>query len=99
MRYLLGALIALVVSDGLISHFLVSRGLAQEGNPFLEALVGEGIFLVIKVLGVLLCALILWDIYKQRPKLAMISSLCFVVLYAGIVLWNLCVFFITITQV
>jgi hypothetical protein len=93
--YLLAALVALVVSDGLITHFLVNRGLGQEGNPFLQTLVGETNFLVIKVLGVLLCALILWDIHRRRPKLALISSWCFVVLYAGIVLWNLCAFFIS----
>ena len=95
MRYLLGTLIALVVSDGLISHVLVRRGLAQEGNPFLQTLVGGGNFLVIKVLGALLCALILWDIYKRWPKLAVITSLCFVVLYSGILLWNFWVLFIT----
>lgn len=95
MRYLLGALIALVVSDGLISHFLVRYGLAREANPFLETLAGEWNFLVIRVLGVLLCAVILWDIYKHRPKLALITSLCYVVFYAGLVLWNFCVFFIT----
>ena len=95
MKYLLGALITLVVSDGLISYYLIQRGVAREVNPFLRTLIGEGNFLVVKVLGVLLAALILWDIYKQRPKLARISSLCFVVLYAGIVSWNLSVFFTT----
>jgi hypothetical protein len=95
MRYLLGALIALVVSDGVITHFLVQRGLAQELNPFLRTLIGGGNFLLIKVFGVLLAVLILWDIYKQWPKLARISSFCFVGLYAGIVGWNLSVFFST----
>ncbi len=95
MSYLLAALIALVVSDGLLSNFLVRAGLGREGNPFLETLVGEWNFLVIKVFGALLSALILWDIYKRRSKLAVTTTLCFVVLYAGIVLWNLYVFFIT----
>lgn len=95
MRYLLGMLIVLVVSDGLISRFVVIGKLGWEANPFLQNLVGKDVFLVIKVLGVLLCALILWDIYKQWPKLALISSLCFVVLYSGIVLWNLYVLFAT----
>ena len=94
IRYILGALIALVIADGLISQFLIRHGLAREGNPFLQTLVSEGNFLVIKTLGALLCALILWDIYKRRPKLALVSSLCFTVLYAGIVTWNLCLFFV-----
>jgi len=95
MRYLLGTLIVLVVSDGLISRFVITEKLGWEANPFLQTLVGKDVFLVIKVLGVLLCAFILWDIYKQWPKLGKISSLCFVVVYSGIVLWNLFVFFIT----
>jgi len=91
----LGVLTGLIVSDGLISYFLVRYGLGQEGNPFLQTLVGEGNFLVIKVLAALLCAFILWDIYKQWPKLALISTSCFVALYTGVVSWNLFVFFIT----
>ena len=89
IRYLLSALIALVILDGLISVFLVRNGLGREGNPFLEGLVGEPIFLLIKVVGVLLCAIIMWDIYKRQPKLAVISTTCFVVLYSGILFWNL----------
>jgi len=95
MRCLLGVLIGLVVSDGVISRFIVTERLGWEANPFLQTVVGEDMFLAIKVLGVLLCALILWDMYRRWPKLAVISSLCFVVLYSGIVLWNICVFFIT----
>ena len=93
MNYLLAVLIALVFTDGLISNFLIIRRLGREGNPFLQTLVSEWNFLAIKVAGVLLCALILWDIYKPRSKLAPISCLCFVVLYAGVVLLNLCLFF------
>ena len=93
MGYLLSALIILVVSDGLISHYLVTNGLGQEGNPFLTNWVGEGAFLVIKVLGALLCAFLLWDIYKRWAVLAIVSTCCFVAIYAAIVLWNLSIFF------
>ena len=93
MKCLLGILIALVISDGLISYFGVTQGLAREGNPFLQTLVGERNFLLIKVAGALLGAFILWDIHKTRPKMALISSYCFVGLYTGIVIWNLFVFF------
>ena len=95
MRYLLYTLVALVASDGLISQLLVASGLGREGNPFLRNWVGEGDFLVIKVVGALLCSLILWDIYKRLPKLAFISTGCFVAVYAGIVLWNVLVFVIS----
>jgi len=93
--YPITALIALVVLDGLITRFLVGQGIGRELNPFLQTLAGDTNFVLIKVLGALLCALILWDIYRRRPKLALISSWCFAGSYAGIVLWNLCVFFIS----
>jgi hypothetical protein len=83
----------LVVSDGLISQFLTKYGLGREGNPFLRTFVNEGSFLPLKVAGALLAALILWDVYRKRPRLALISSLVFVALYTGIMFWNLLVYF------
>jgi len=94
MRLLLGTLVALVVSDGLISNFVVTHGFAYEGNPFLQRWVGEDIFLVLKLLFAFLAALVLWDIYKHNPKLALLSTMCFVVSYTFIVFWSLYVFFI-----
>lgn len=57
-------------------------------------LVGETTFLILKVVGVLLCAFILWDIYKRYPRLALIATSVFVVFYGGIVLWNSSLFFV-----
>jgi hypothetical protein len=92
-KYLLLALILLVIADGLITNFLVRDGLVSESNPFLQSLVGDTNFIILKTAGALLCALILWDIYKRWSKLAVASSSCFVAIYAGIVIWNLCLFF------
>jgi hypothetical protein len=89
MIYPLVVLIVLVVADGGLTNILVNSGAAQEGNPFLVSLVGSGNFLVLKSVGALLCAFILWDIYRQRPKMAVISTSCLLVAYAGIVFWNL----------
>lgn len=94
IRCLLGTVFALVVADGLISNFLVTHGLAREWNPYLQTLVIDDNFLLIKVAGALLCTLILWDIYKKRPQMAMISTLCVVVLYTGLLYWSLGVFFV-----
>ncbi|MFC2013298.1 DUF5658 family protein [Chloroflexota bacterium] len=95
MKYLLGLLAGLVVSDGLLTYFLIENGLAREGNPFLVPIVGESSFLVLKVVGAILCVLILWDIYRRFPKLALIATSCFVVVYGAIVVWNTSLFFIT----
>ena len=86
---------ALVVADGLITNFLMTHGLGREWNPFLQTLVGGEPFLLLKVGGAFLSALILWDIYKKRPQMAAISSLCVVVVYTGIVYWNLFTVFIS----
>lgn len=92
MKYLLGLLVALVILDGVLTQFLVNGGLAREGNPFLQPLVGEAGFIALKVAGALLCAFILWDVYKRLPKVAIIATWCFVAAYGVIVLWNSSVF-------
>ena len=88
MNYLLGSLVLLNIADGVISYFLVDLGKGSEANPFLLHIIGEPAFMVIKIVGVLLCALILWDIHRRYPKLAIVSTSCFVAVYAAIVLWN-----------
>jgi len=92
LKYLLGLLILLNIADGLITHVLTQAGMGREGNPFLAGIVGETGFMIIKVVGVFVCALILWDVYRRHPRLALVSTLCFVIGYAGIVLWNLSLF-------
>jgi len=92
LKYLLGALVLLNISDAVLTHYLIKLSLASEGNPFLLPLVGQPTFLIIKVSGVLLCALILWDIYKRHPRLAFVATSCFVTFYLGIVIWNASLF-------
>ena len=89
MKYLLGLLVLLNISDGVLTHVLVELGVAREGNSFLLPIVGEPSFIIIKVVGALLCALILWDIYRRRPRLALVSTSTFVASYGAIVFWNL----------
>ena len=92
MKYLIGLLVLFEISDGLLTHYLVRDGLARESNPFLQPLVGDAGFMILKIVGVLICAIILWDIYKRYPRVALISTSCFVVFYGVIVLWNLSLF-------
>ena len=89
MKYLLSLLVIFVVSDGLVTNFLVNGGLAREGNPFLQPIVGDVGFILLKVVGALLCAFILWDVYRRYRKLALIATSCCVVFYAAIMIWNL----------
>ncbi|MDD5127711.1 MAG: DUF5658 family protein [Dehalococcoidales bacterium] len=89
MLILLGLLVAFVIADGLITEFLINGGIAREGNPLLEEWVGKQGFILLKVVGSLACAYILWDIYRRFPRVALVSASCFVVAYGLIVLWNL----------
>jgi hypothetical protein len=88
MKYLLGALVSLVILDGVVTEWLVGRGEAREANPLLEPLVGDIGFMVLKVAGALFCTLILWDIYRRFPRIAVGATWCFVVAYGLILAWN-----------
>jgi len=88
MKYLLVTLVAFVILDGLLTELLLDGGMAREGNPFLKPLVGDIGFMILKVVGALLCAFILWDIYKRFPRVAVIATWIAVVGYGIIVVWN-----------
>jgi len=89
MKYMLYALFGLVVADGILSNFLISHNLGWEWNPFLKTLVGGEQFLLIKVCGALLVMILMWNIYRKRPGMAVISSLCSLIFYTAIIYWNL----------
>ena len=68
-------------------------GFGREANPFLLRLVGEPGFLVLKVAGVLLAALILWDVHRRHHRLAVRLAAVAVAAYTIIVVWNISIFF------
>jgi hypothetical protein len=86
--YLLICLVILVILDGVLTQYLVPNGIGTEGNPFIASLVGEPIFIILKVVGALICAVILWDIHKRFLRVGMITSWIAVIGYSGIVIWN-----------
>lgn len=94
IEYLLGTLLALVVADGLISQFLITSGIGQEGNPLLKVLVTERDFLIIKMCAAIICVLILWNIARSLPRLIFIFSTCIVGLYTAILFWNIAIFLV-----
>ena len=94
MLWLLGVLVAFVILDGIITEALLANGLARESNPFLEPLVGEIGFMLLKIAGSLIVAGILWDVYLHFPKVATIATWIFVWAYGAIVVWNTSLFLI-----
>jgi hypothetical protein len=86
--YLLSLLAVFIVSDGLLTHALVGNGL-REGNPLLVPLVAQGNLMVLKLVGTIICIIILWDLYQRFPKVILVTTSCLVVAYGVIVFWNL----------
>jgi hypothetical protein len=94
VKYLLILLVVLNVLDAFLTHFLIKLNLATEGNMFLESIVGEPLFFIVKIVGAFLAALILWDISRRHPKLGKMAIHLSVTVYTLIVLWNTSLFII-----
>ncbi|MFC1970946.1 DUF5658 family protein [Chloroflexota bacterium] len=88
LKLLLSLLILLNIADARLSQSLIEAGIGREGNPFLEGIVGQSNFVILKVAGVVLCILFLWDIHRRHPRLATITTSFFIIFYSAIVIWN-----------
>jgi SNF family Na+-dependent transporter len=55
--------------------------------------VGEGNFLVLKIVGVLICALLLLKMYRHFPRMTVVTASSIVTFYAAVIGWNLSLFF------
>jgi hypothetical protein len=95
IKNLLIVMVAFVVLDGLLTEYLIASGSAREANAFLAPLIGGLGFMLLKIVGSLVCALVLWDIYTRNQKLATISAWIAVVGYGLIVVWNTGLCFLT----
>ncbi len=91
-HYALMLLATLVVADGLITKRLIDTGIASESNPFLRVALLTGDFMPIKILGSLLVIIILADLNRHNPRWAVVTVWSSIVLYTGIVYWNIGVF-------
>ena len=95
MTYLLIILVLLVVLDGLLTQFLIDGGNAHESNSFLAPIIGDTGFMLLKIFGSLICAFILFDVYRQRPRWGIVATWIAVMGYGAIVLWNTSLFLLT----
>jgi len=93
-RYLIGLLASLVVADGLISNYIMGNNFGTESNLLIESLVGQASFILLKIIAAILSAVILWKVFKQRPRLGLVSIILFVSIYTVILWWNLFTWFI-----
>jgi hypothetical protein len=96
VKYVLCVLFGIIVADGLISQFLVTRGYGSEGNPLLMSWVGGDSFLHIKIAGAFLVTLFLWIKYNSSPRLVYIVAVVALVFYTAVVYWNLLAFLLAV---
>lgn len=92
MKCMLALMGGLGIWDGMITHFLVGNGLVREGNPLIAPIVGESNFLLLKIIGAIISALLLWHIYKRFPILALATTSSVVIFYGAVMIWNLMIF-------
>jgi len=88
LKFVLGLLFLLIVVDGILTNLLLERGVALEWNPFLKQVAGKGMLVALKVVGGLVCAVVIWDIHRHSPRLGTIVVCIGTGAYLAIVLWN-----------
>jgi len=93
MKRLLMLLAGFEIADGIITHLLVNGGFVQEGNPLMAVIVREGNFLMLKVIGAILCVWILWLLYRRFRRVALMTTSSIVLFYGAVMIWNLGIFF------
>lgn len=89
VKWGLVVLVGLVVLDGLLTNVLVQQGIAREGNPLLVVLAGKSALVLVKAVGAVLCAFLLWDVYRHWRRLGVASIALFILVYSSIVVWNM----------
>jgi len=93
MRYLIFSFVSLEILDGIMTHWSVKQGLVQEGNPFMAFIAGDGHFLLLKVTGAILSALVLWHLYRYFPRIALAVSSSIITFYGLVLAWNSSILF------
>jgi hypothetical protein len=88
VRILLFLLSFLMILDGVLTNILVTRNLAYEINPILANVAGRPGLLIIKLLGAILAAIILWRMYQRYRALAIAITTFFVLVYGSLVMWS-----------
>jgi len=89
MKYLLISIGGFEILDGIVTHVLVGNNLVQEANPLMAPIVKQGGFLLFKVIGAILCVIILWYLYKRFPKVTLAATSSIFVFYMAVIIWNL----------
>jgi hypothetical protein len=84
----LGFMVLLQLIDAFATQVFVSKSMVQEGNPLMAQMISNGGFLTFKILGVLICALLVVGLYRVFPNVAKMLNVFIVIFYGSVLLWN-----------
>ena len=91
MKRILILLCILEILDGAMTRWAITSGLVREWNSMIVPLADNWMFVALKVLGGLACALALWTLHGYFPRLALISANSVVAFYGVVLTWNVAV--------
>ncbi len=93
IKFLIPLLVALEIADGVLTYTAVDKSLVQEANPLWQGIAGDGSFLLMKICGALVSALLLWLVARKFPRVSLITSAAIMLFYTAVYAWNLSVLF------
>jgi hypothetical protein len=93
MKFLVPLLVALEAADGILTYAAVGKGLVREGNPLVQTFAGTGNFLLMKISGAVLGALLLWLVFRRFPRASLIATSSILIVYAVVLTWNLSILY------
>jgi hypothetical protein len=76
------------MTDASLTQSLVSAGNVIEGNPVVSGLIDAGMFLPLKIMGLLLCGFLVWFLHYRFPKVALVTTFSVLLFYCGVLVWN-----------
>lgn len=88
MNYLLVFMGGLQVSDGVMTDILVKANAVNEGNMLVRPLLENGNYVIIKIIGALLCIAALKLISKRFRRAALFTGVAAAAFYLAVLGWN-----------
>jgi hypothetical protein len=88
MAGLLVVMVCASLLDAIATQRLVTHGLVVEGNPMMAPLIPAGHFVLVRILGILICGVVLWLLYKRFPRVALTALMGVIFIYTAILVWN-----------
>ncbi len=88
VKVLIPLLVAQQTTDGILTYSAVGKDIVKEGNPLMETMAGTEGFLIMKILGAIFCALLLWLVYKKFPRVSLLVTSSIVIIYTMVLSWN-----------